>query len=614
MALDTGGEGLPRERGGSSPSIRLAPVAGVRQVFGRFWPYARPHRMLIAIALGFAVVSPLIAAVSIGFFKVLVDRVLVPRDLAAFWWVALGYAGLTLLAGAVGFGRRYVGALAGERFVFDLRQLLFDRLQALSLAFFERRQLGDVLARITGDVTAIERLVVSGVFRALSYVLRILFFTAALFWLQWDLALVSLVALPLFAMAARWFSVRIKAATREQKRRSGALSAVVEESLANIPLVQAYNRQGGESDRLWTQNRARFRAKMSATRLRAAFVPLVDGIELIGTLLVAGLGTYELAQGSLSLGGLLAFAAYVTQLYSPVRRLGGLVNTAYAASASAERVLEILDERPAIVEAPAARSLTRPRGRVEFDRVSFTYPGTDHPVLRDVSFRADPGQVVAIVGASGAGKSSLTKLLLRFYDPDAGTIRLDGHDLRELTLASLRDNLAVLLQESLVLDASIRDNIALGRPTAPDREIARVAEAAGVDSFARRLPDGLDSEVGQRGRLLSGGQRQRVAIARAMLRDAPVLVLDEPTAGLDGASGHRVLGPLRRLLRDRTALVISHDLGTVREADTILVLDGGRVVERGDHASLLRRDGRYARLYEAYACAGIDPVLEGSTR
>lgn len=571
----------------------------MRLLFRRFWPWARPHRALLALSLALSVTTALLAAISIGFFKILVDRVLVPRDMGAFWWVALAYVGLTLVGGAVGFARRTVSALAAERFVLDLRRSVFNRLQLLSLAFFERQKLGDVIARMTGDITAIERLVVSGVSRALGYALRIVFFTAALFYLQWQLALASLIALPLFGLVSRRLSSRIKEATREQTRRSGALSAVVEESLANIPLVQAYNRQDLEAARLDEQNVARFRARMAATRLRATFAPLVDLVELVGTLIVAGLGTMMLARGDLTLGGLLAFAAYLTQLYSPIRRLGQLVNTAYAAAAGAERVIELLDARPAVVDAPWARDLTRCLGEVCVEGVSFVYPDSRQPAVRDVSFTARRGEVVALVGPSGAGKSTLIKLLLRFYEPDRGTIRVDGRDLRELTTRTLRDHVAVLLQETLVFDGTIWDNIAYGRPGATREQVLTAARAADVHDFATALPGGYDTVVGQRGRRLSGGQRQRVAIARAMVRDAPILVLDEPTTGLDTESARRVLAPLHRLMQDRTTLLVSHNLSTVQEADRIVVLDHGSVAEVGDHDTLLARAGVYSALCRA---------------
>ncbi len=581
-----------------------------RIIFRRFWPFARPHRALIVTALLLSVATAGLATVTIGFFQVLVDRVFVPRDLNAFWWVALAYVGLTLVSGVVGFARRTISALAGEKFVLGLRRVVFDRLQLLSLAFFEQRALGDVIARVTGDIKAIETLMVSGVFRAVNHVLRIVFFTGALFWLQWQLAIVSLTVVPLFGWLARRFAVKIKEATREQTRRSGALSAVVEESLSNTLLVQAYNRQETEASRLDEQAVARFRARMASTRLRATFAPLADFAELAGILVVAGLGTLLLVRGELTLGGLLTFAAYLTQLYSPVRRLGELVNTFFAAAAGAERVLELLDAEPAVTDRPDATPLGRASGRLELDGVSFTYPDTDAPALSDVSFTAEPGHVVALVGGSGAGKSSLVKLALRFYDPGAGAVLLDGHDLRTLTTASVRENIAAVFQETLVFDGTIAENIAYGSPGADQGAIERAARAADVHDFASALPDGYDTQVGQRGRRLSGGQRQRVAIARAMVRDAPLLILDEPTTGLDNESGRRVLEPMRRLMAERTTLMISHDLGTTRDADTILVLDQGAIVERGDHDTLMAAGGRYHRLFTAARTQRAPETLE----
>lgn len=581
-----------------------------RIIFRRFWPFARPHRALIVTALLLSVATAALATVTIGFFQVLVDRVFVPRDLNAFWWVALAYVGLTLVSGVVGFARRTIGALAGEKFVLGLRRVVFDRLQLLSLAFFEQRALGDVIARVTGDIKAIETLMVSGVFRAVNHVLRIVFFTGALFWLQWQLAIVSLTVVPLFGWLARRFAVKIKEATREQTRRSGALSAVVEESLSNTLLVQAYNRQETEASRLDEQAVARFRARMASTRLRATFAPLADFAELAGILVVAGLGTLMLVRGELTLGGLLTFAAYLTQLYSPVRRLGELVNTFFAAAAGAERVLELLDAEPAVTDRPDATPLGRASGRLELDGVSFTYPDTDAPSLSDISFTAEPGHVVALVGGSGAGKSSLVKLALRFYDPGAGAVLLDGHDLRTLTTASVRENIAAVFQETLVFDGTIAENIAYGSPGADQGAIERAARAADVHDFASALPDGYDTQVGQRGRRLSGGQRQRVAIARAMVRDAPLLILDEPTTGLDNESGRRVLEPMRRLMAERTTLMISHDLSTTQDADTILVLHQGVIVERGDHDALMAAGGRYHQLFTAAPTQQAPETLE----
>jgi subfamily B ATP-binding cassette protein MsbA len=378
------------------------------------------------------------------------------------------------------------------------------------------------------------------------------------------------------------------------------VSAVAEESLSNAALVQAYNRQENEVSRFHRENEGSFVAEMAATRLSALFSPLVNLIELAGVVVVIVAGTWELSQGRLTIGGLLVFLVYLRQLYTPIRGLSNLLNTLYEATAGAERVMEFFDRKPSVTEPEGAFALSLARGRVEFDSVSFSYPGNEREALSDVSFEVGPGEVLALVGPSGSGKSTVAKLILRFYDPQAGAVRLDGHDLRELTLHSLRDNVAVLLQETLVFDGTVRENIAYGRLEASEEEIVAAAKAADAHGFVEALPEGYDTVVGQKGKLLSDGQRQRVAIARAMIRDAPILVLDEPTTGLDAKSSENVMVPLQRLMEGRTTIVISHNLLTVRHATTILVLEDGRVTERGTHRDLLETNGSYAHLYRLH--------------
>jgi ATP-binding cassette, subfamily B, bacterial len=555
------------------------------------------------VALLLAMIDPAVTTAGIYLLKIVVDNVLVPGRFDRFGWIALAYIGLAVVENSLAGADRMLSTWLSQRFLVDLRLHVLRHLQRLSPEFFSRSRLGDILSRLSSDVSAIEGFIVSGPTDLVSLLLRLVFFVGALFLLQWQLAIVAVVVCPLFWLVARFFSRRIKEVSRERQRRSGNITSVAEQVLSNIALVQAYGRSDHETERFSQEVQGKYRAEMRSAKLRALYSPAIDLIEVAGLLTVLGTGAWLISQNALTVGGLLAFIAYLSQLYSPVKGLGSLLNSAYSASAGAERVLEVLDEQPGVSDRPDARDVGRVRGRIELDRVGFTYPGRTRPALDDVSFAAEPGDVVALVGASGAGKSTVVKLLLRFYDPDSGAVRLDGHDLREVTLASLRTNVAVLLQETLVFDGTIRDNIGYGLPGATEAQIEQAARAADAHDFITALPEGYETRIGERGRRLSGGQCQRLAIARAMLRNAPVLVLDEPTTGLDPGSTDRILEPLRRLMAGRATIIVSHNLTTVREATQILVLDHGRIVERGTHTQLLRLGGHYRELWRVAGLA-----------
>ena len=558
--------------------VAAAPGVGVRTLFRRFWPFAKPMRGALVVGLLILLAVPAVEAAQVWLFKVLVDEALVPADLGPLGWIALVYLGLFLVGAVLSFGDEYLGAWIGERFILAVRRRVHGHLLRQSPDVLDRRRLGDVLTRVTGDVQTIESFLLAGLGEGISAVARILVFAGALFYLQWDLALVSLVVAPLFWLSARRFSGAIRDAAREKRRRAGSLGAVAEEGLANATLVQTTNQEAAEQARFERESEGFMRAELAATRLRALFAPLAELIELAGVLAVLAWGTWALSNGDLSLGGLLAFVTYLGLLYRPARDLGHVATGVFEASAAAERVLELLDREPLVTERPNAQRLERARGELEFDGVGFRYPESERRVLDEVSLHVEPGEVVLISAPSGAGKSTLARLLVRLYDPDEGAVRLDGVDLRDLTLGSIRGNIGALLQEQLLFDATVRDNVSYARPDATDEEVLAASRAAGLDEVVAGLPQGYDTPVGQRGRALSGGQRQRVALARALLRDTPVVVLDEPFTGLDTAAAMRVLAALREFSGERTTIVISHDPIAAELADRVVTLHRGRLV------------------------------------
>ncbi|SDQ85132.1 ABC transporter ATP-binding protein [Thermostaphylospora chromogena] len=575
----------------------LAPAVAIRKTFRHFWPVTRGVRLLFVVGVVFAIVAAACEVAAIRLFGFITDEVLASQDLGAFWKPAFLWLGLAILAGGASFCGDYITALGGERFLLALRDKVFAHLQTLTPDFFDNRRLGDLMARLTDDIEAIEELLGSGMVRLLTTLISVVFFVGAAFYIRWDLALVTLALVPAFIVASKLFASRFRTASARERRSNGAMNSVIEESLANQSLVQAYNRQEAEAARLHREGQGWLRANMTQARLSALYEPVVQVLETLCLLVIIGVGAWEIAAGRLTIGGLLAFAAYLAYLYPAVQSLGEIALTVSEAAAGSDRVIEILRARPAVQDATgedveddrprdgsahdaAPAALTAPvapaapppssapvRGRVEFRDVTFTYPNRAEPTLRDLSFTVEPGELLVCTGPSGTGKSTIAKLLLRFYDPDAGGVFLDGVDVRTLPLRALRDRITLLQQENLLFSGTVRDNIAYGSADPPMDAIVNAAIMADAHEFITRLPEQYDTPIGQRGRLLSGGQRQRIAIARALVRDAPVLVLDEPMTGLDAASVARIMEPLRRLMAGRTTILITHDLDLLAGLD-----------------------------------------------
>ncbi|MEU2625031.1 ABC transporter ATP-binding protein [Streptomyces sp. NPDC007157] len=567
-----------------------------RVAFRRFWPLTRGDRGWLGAIIACVVVSALAETAAILLFADLTDNALAAGSLSAFWGPAGAWLGVAALGAFVGYCGNSLATWTAERFVLRLRAKVFRHVQDLPPHFFQKHRQGDLVERLTGDVEAIEQMVVSGVVGTVAAAFSAVFYAAAALWLRWDLALATFVLAPLFLFAARRFSGRIRTASQDERVADGAITSVVEESLGNVVLTQAYNRRRDEEKRLDVEARAWMRASVRGARLSEMYAQFVEVVETLCVLAVIGLGVWEISADRMTLGQLLAFAAFLGYLYPPIRNLGQLGLTLTAATAGAERINEILDAEPAVTDPARPVGPWPVRGWVSFHNVSFRYPESPRASLRDVDLAAGPGELVLVTGRSGAGKSTLSKLLTRFYDPSAGVICLDGVPLPDVSLEFLRENVALLPQQTLILNGTVRENIGCGRPGATDTEIEQAARDAAAHDFVAALPEGYDTHIAPGTAALSGGQLQRIAIARAMLRAAPVLVLDEPTAGLDAIAARQVVTPLRRLMAGRTTIMITHDLTLAPDADRILVVDHGRLVESGTHGELLARDGAYAAL------------------
>lgn len=587
------------------------------EILRAMWPYLRPHKRTLSLALAAMVGETITALLSPWPLKFVFDRVLLVAHThgPTHVRIALGHAQWTLLALITGaaiaialadallsYFDTQLSEVASQKAVYELRRSLFAHLQRLSVAYHHspETRLGDLLSRLSGDIGALQSLAAEGVSSIVTNGLTLVFMIAVIAWMDWPMAVAAAVLTLPMALYARRNTVVMRQAMRAARRQEGQVSAVLQESLASVKLVQAYNREEHESSRLSEVSDLSLSANIRAATLLARLTPTVSLLSTIGYSLLIALGVDRVVTGHLTPGELLVLLSYVRVSQSPIRQLAKLSYSISKAAASLERIREVLGVEPTVTERADAKPLAiAAPAAVAFHDVSFGYK-EDRPVLHGVSLAASPGQLVALVGATGSGKSTLLSLLPRFYDPWTGSVTIDGRDVRELTLSSLRANVAVVLQDSLIFRTTVLENIAYGRPDASREEIVAAAEAAGVSLIASRLEDGYDTIVSERGASLSGGEKQCIGIARAVLKDAPIVVLDEPTSAMDAHTERLVMAGIERLLVGRTGFIIAHRLSTVMKADVVVVLDGGRVVEAGDPAGLLEDSrSRFAALARA---------------
>lgn len=545
------------------------------------------------------------------FQRQIVDGVIGHQDLSQLGLLLGGMVLTYAVLRGINVADQYMRHALGERFIYDLRVRLYAYLQRLSLSFFERTSTGELMSRLTNDVNSLEDFITHGSTLTTVDLVRLLSTGVMLFVLDWRLALAVLIPLPFLAVGLRWFNKKVRPMYRQVRARLGDINAQLQDSLAGMRVIQAFGQEEAQLARFSNESRAYYHARVRAIRTWATFFPIFRFIASTGPILVLGIGAWLVVGGRSSLGTLVAFLSYTTAFYEPLHRLTEVDNMIQQALAAGERIFELLDTLPDVHDAAGACALPEVRGEVRFEDVHFRY-GEGDEVLHDVDFTIAPGEVVALVGPSGAGKTSIANLVSRFYDPIHGRVFLDGHDLRELELACLRRHVAVVLQDTFLFNTTVRDNIRFGKLDAADDEIVAAARAAYADEFIQQLPNGYDTEIGERGVRLSGGQKQRLALARAILADPRVLILDEATSSVDAEAEYLIQRALQTVLQGRTALVIAHRLSTIRNADKIIALEGGRIREVGDHRELLRQGGLYSQLYRRQvemAVAGEDADL-----
>lgn len=558
--------------------------------------FIKPYKMRLALGVVCMIVAALGYLVVPWLIRNVVDGVLQNKDLGLLTLIVIAILIIFLIRGFATYGQNYMMAYVGQRVVIDIRETLFKHLQRLDQAYFDTRKTGVIMSNITSDVGALQQAIVDNLISFMTEGVTLVGSLVFMFYLDWKLSLLTLIIVPVVLGLTNVFGKRLRSAGHEVQGRTADITAFLQEVISGARVIRSFARESFEFKRFEKENKNNFDAAMKATKLTAIMGPMVEFSAAIAVVVILWYGGYSVVQGYITAGSLIAFLIYAINLANPVKRLTQVYGNIQKALAAGDRVIDILETQPHVKELPTAKPLGHVKGEVHFDNVQFSYDN-ENLALKGVTLHVKPGETVAIVGPSGAGKSTIANLLPRFYDVTGGSISIDGMDIREATFTSLRENIGLVPQDTMLFNATVRDNILYGRLDATDEEVLAAAKAANAIEFIEKLPQGFDTMVGERGNSLSGGQRQRIAIARAILKNPSILILDEATSALDTESEKIVQEALERLMKGRTALVIAHRLSTIQHADHIVVLQQGSVVEEGTHDELLALRGLYSHLY-----------------